>query len=115
MTVGHVERLRRARDLLAVKGYDTSATKLACYSRAGFDVGLRDAARASRGCSCSGSTRCTAETGEVVTTDGLFVDLAVRGGRRRNTLRPARGRGVIFAGHNDLRAPVAQPDRAAAF
>jgi len=30
MTVGHVERLRRARDLLAVKGYDTSATKLAC-------------------------------------------------------------------------------------
>jgi uncharacterized protein len=46
MTVGHVERLRRARDLLAVKGYDTSATKLACYSGAGFDVGLRDRARA---------------------------------------------------------------------
>jgi hypothetical protein len=46
MTVGHVERLRRARDLLAVKGYDTSTTKLACYSGAGFDVGLRDAARA---------------------------------------------------------------------
>jgi hypothetical protein len=30
--VSHVERLRRARDLLAVKGYDASATKLAGYS-----------------------------------------------------------------------------------
>jgi hypothetical protein len=44
--VGHVKRLRRARDLLAVKGYDTSATQLAYYSRAAFDVGLRDAAHA---------------------------------------------------------------------
>ena len=33
----------------------------------------------------------------------------------RDTLRPPRGRGVTFASHNDLRAPVAQPDRAAAF
>ena len=36
--VSHVERLLRTRDLLAVKGYDTDATKLACYSGAGFDV-----------------------------------------------------------------------------
>lgn len=41
MTPGHVRRLRRARDLLAVKGYDTSATKLTCYSGAGFDDDLR--------------------------------------------------------------------------
>ncbi len=40
MNVGHIERLRRARDLLAVKGYDTSATRLACYSGAGFDPHL---------------------------------------------------------------------------
>jgi hypothetical protein len=44
--VGHVKRLRRARGLLAVKGYDTSATQLACYSGEAFDVGLRDAAHA---------------------------------------------------------------------
>jgi hypothetical protein len=41
MTPGHVRRLRRARDLLAVKGYDTSSTKLTCYSGAGFDEDLR--------------------------------------------------------------------------
>jgi uncharacterized protein len=41
MTPGHVRRLRRARDLLAVKGYDTSTTKLTCYSGAGFDEDLR--------------------------------------------------------------------------
>lgn len=45
MSVGHLARLRRARDLLAVKGYDTSATRLACYSGAGFDRGLRETAR----------------------------------------------------------------------
>lgn len=32
----HVDRLRRARDLLAERGYDTSRTVLACYSGAGF-------------------------------------------------------------------------------
>jgi hypothetical protein len=32
----HAERLRRARDLLAVKGFDTRDTILACYSGAGF-------------------------------------------------------------------------------
>jgi hypothetical protein len=40
----HVERLARARDLLAVKGYDTRSTTLACYSAAGFDNELRDIA-----------------------------------------------------------------------
>ena len=45
MTLRHVERLRRARALLAVKGYDTNATTLACYSGAGFDPALLAAAR----------------------------------------------------------------------
>ncbi|TMR16730.1 ATP-binding protein [Nonomuraea turkmeniaca] len=36
MTARRVERLRRARDLLSVKGYDTSGTVLACYGGAGF-------------------------------------------------------------------------------
>jgi AAA+ ATPase superfamily predicted ATPase len=40
MTAGHVARLRRARDLLAVKGFDTRATKLTCYSGAGFEADL---------------------------------------------------------------------------
>jgi hypothetical protein len=44
MGLRHVERLRRARALLAVKGYDTSATILACYSGAGFDAALSAAA-----------------------------------------------------------------------
>jgi hypothetical protein len=46
MNLGHLERLRRARDLLAVKGYDTSATRLSCYSGAGFDPALREVAAA---------------------------------------------------------------------
>jgi uncharacterized protein len=37
--------LQRARDLLAVKGYDTSAAKITCYAGAGFDQDLRAAAR----------------------------------------------------------------------
>jgi hypothetical protein len=45
MTLGHIRRLRRARDLLAVKGYDTRATKLTCYTGAGFDDELRAEAR----------------------------------------------------------------------
>jgi AAA+ ATPase superfamily predicted ATPase len=36
MDSGHLERLTRARDLLAVKGFDTRGTVLACYSGAGF-------------------------------------------------------------------------------
>jgi hypothetical protein len=45
MTPGHAGRLRRARDLLTVKGYDTSRTKLTCYSGAGFDADLQALAR----------------------------------------------------------------------
>jgi hypothetical protein len=37
----HVERLARARELLARKGYDTSRTVLACYGAAGFNDDLR--------------------------------------------------------------------------
>lgn len=44
MGMRHLARLRRARDLLSVKGYDTSETWLACYSGAGFDDELRAAA-----------------------------------------------------------------------
>jgi len=33
----HLDRLRRARDLLAGRGYDTRDTVLTCYSAAGFD------------------------------------------------------------------------------
>jgi AAA+ ATPase superfamily predicted ATPase len=46
MTPGHLDRLRRARDLLSVKGFDTSSTVLTCYSGAGFDFNLQQAARA---------------------------------------------------------------------
>jgi hypothetical protein len=44
MNPGHLERLRRARDLLAVKGYDTTGARLTCYSGAGFDSELADRA-----------------------------------------------------------------------
>jgi len=43
MDLQHVERLRRARDLLAVKGFDTRGTRLHCYSGAGFTPELRSA------------------------------------------------------------------------
>ena len=46
MTLRHLERLRRARDLLSVRGYDTRDALLACYSGAGFDADLHNAARA---------------------------------------------------------------------
>jgi hypothetical protein len=36
MCEGHVERLRRVRDLLAGRGYDMRSTRLTCYSAAGF-------------------------------------------------------------------------------
>lgn len=48
MDSSHVTRLTRARDLLAVKGYDTTDTVLACYSGAGFDDGLPASTRDSR-------------------------------------------------------------------
>jgi AAA+ ATPase superfamily predicted ATPase len=38
--VRHLDRLRRARDLLSVKGYDTATTTLACYSGTGFSDAL---------------------------------------------------------------------------
>lgn len=41
-----LRRFERARDLLAVKGYDTSGTNLVCFSGAGFDDELRQEARA---------------------------------------------------------------------
>jgi len=43
-TIGtrHIERLRRARDLLANRGYDTRGTVLAGYSAAGFEPGVSD-------------------------------------------------------------------------
>ncbi|GIH71860.1 AAA family ATPase [Sphaerimonospora thailandensis] len=40
----HVERLARARDLLALKGYDTRETVLACYGGSGFTEELRASA-----------------------------------------------------------------------
>lgn len=40
MGMRHVEKLRRARELLAEKGFDTSETVLACYSAAGFNNDL---------------------------------------------------------------------------
>jgi len=42
----HLDRLARARDLLAVKGFDTRHTILACYSGAGFADDLREFKRA---------------------------------------------------------------------
>jgi AAA+ ATPase superfamily predicted ATPase len=48
MGVRHVARLRRARSLLEVKGFDTTRTVLACYSGAGFDEELRAEAEAGR-------------------------------------------------------------------
>jgi uncharacterized protein len=44
MSPGHLERLRRGRDLLAVKGYDTTGARLTCYSGVGFDAELVDRA-----------------------------------------------------------------------
>ena len=40
----HLDRLRRARDLLAVRGFDTSRTVLTCYSGNGFTDDLTAAA-----------------------------------------------------------------------
>jgi AAA+ ATPase superfamily predicted ATPase len=43
-TIGtrHIERLGRARELLAARGYNTRDTVLACYGAAGFEPGIRD-------------------------------------------------------------------------
>ena len=47
MGLRHIERLRRARAMLTVKGYDTTGTTLVCYSGAGFDPALQAAAGSS--------------------------------------------------------------------
>jgi hypothetical protein len=44
MGMRHIERLRRARALLTIKGYDTSRSTLACYSGSGFEPALQAAA-----------------------------------------------------------------------
>ena len=42
MGLGHVERLRRIRGLLTASGrYDTSQTRLVCFSGAGFTDDLK--------------------------------------------------------------------------
>ena len=43
MDIRHAERLHRARDLLAVKGFDTSNTVLSCFSGVGFSGDLQAA------------------------------------------------------------------------
>lgn len=43
MGMGHLDRLRHAESLLAGRGVDTSAVRLACYSGAGFTDELRAA------------------------------------------------------------------------
>ncbi|MFJ2259624.1 ATP-binding protein [Streptomyces sp. NPDC087844] len=45
MGVGHLERLRRARELLATRGMDTGRCGLACFSAAGFSDALRAESR----------------------------------------------------------------------
>ncbi len=47
MGMRHLERLRRARALLTIKGYHTAETMLVCYSGAGFDPALQAAGRSS--------------------------------------------------------------------
>ncbi|UUU28076.1 AAA family ATPase [Streptomyces sp. DSM 40750] len=44
MGVNHLERLRRARDLLTGRGMDTEDCRLACFSAAGFSDALRSEA-----------------------------------------------------------------------
>ncbi|GAA1609689.1 ATP-binding protein [Catellatospora bangladeshensis] len=46
MGIAHLDRLRRARDLLAAKGHRVARTRLACYSGAGFTDELRKVANA---------------------------------------------------------------------
>jgi hypothetical protein len=47
MGLNHLERLARARDVLAERGMDTTRCGLACFSAAGFSDALR--AEADRG------------------------------------------------------------------
>jgi hypothetical protein len=41
MGLGHLDRLRRARDLLSVRGHHAAEAIFACYSGAGFTAELR--------------------------------------------------------------------------
>jgi hypothetical protein len=41
--IRHIERLRRARELLGDRGFDVRDTVLACYSRNGFEPGVHEA------------------------------------------------------------------------
>lgn len=45
MGMRHVQRLKRARELLEARGYRTDDTKLTCYSGSGFDEQLQKSAR----------------------------------------------------------------------
>ncbi|MFF0307878.1 ATP-binding protein [Streptosporangium sp. NPDC004379] len=46
MGMGHIDRLRRIRSLVAESGrYDTAGTRLICFSGAGFNDGLHEVAR----------------------------------------------------------------------
>ncbi|MFJ4691010.1 hypothetical protein [Streptomyces sp. NPDC088766] len=47
MGLGHLERLRRAKDVLTERGMDTTRCGLACFSAAGFSDALK--AEAERG------------------------------------------------------------------
>lgn len=44
MGVNHLDRLVRARELLAGAGLDVSGCRLACFSGAGFSTSLRERA-----------------------------------------------------------------------
>ena len=48
MGLGHLDRLRRARDLLSVRGHHAADAVLACYSGAGFTAELAAAAASDR-------------------------------------------------------------------
>ncbi|WP_449061009.1 hypothetical protein [Planomonospora algeriensis] len=48
MGLGHLERLRRARELLIAQGHRAEDAVLACYSGAGFDENLRAEAHRDR-------------------------------------------------------------------
>jgi uncharacterized protein len=67
MGVRHLQRLRRARDLLAARGFDTRGTVLACYGGAGFEPGL-----------AAGSS---ADRVILVSPDELYADPSGGGGR----------------------------------
>src|SRR5260370_40772043 len=68
MDLRHVERLRRARDLLAVKGFDTRETVLSCYSGAGFSPELQAAQTLTSVLSASARSTRTSAPGQTETS-----------------------------------------------